>query len=225
MVQYVMETVTLQHVRAALALHPFDARTAHRRMAPQPRALSRSTQRPGKPRKASVLILLFPAAAGLAFVLVRRAHNPDDVHSGQISLPGGAREDGETAIQTALRETWEEVGVAPDDVEVLGQLACLYIPPSDFEVRPVVGHVDAIPAWRPESTEVVDVLECPLVWLLDDSRKMVEDWERSGQVLRVPWYDVHGCKVWGATAIILSEFEYRLRMVMGKENSASSLPS
>lgn len=209
-----MEKVSLEEVRAALALESFDVRDAHRRMAPQSRALSRSAQRPGRPRQASVLILLFPAANELKFVLVRRAHNPHDVHSGQISLPGGSREDGETAIQTALREAREEVGVAADAITVLGRLTCLYIPPSDFEVIPVVGYVDAIPAWELQTAEVVDILECSLTWLLDDSRKRVEDWERSGQVLRVPWYDMHGYKVWGATAIILSEFEYRLRAVM-----------
>lgn len=208
-----MDGVTLSQVRAALALDAFDVSDARRRMAPQPRALQRGENRPGKPRQASVLILLYPTNTDLSFVLVRRAHNPHDVHSGQISLPGGSREDDETVIQTALRETREEVGVPQEKIDVLGRLSCLYIPPSDFEVRPVVGYVGTRPTWQLQSTEVVGVLECPLAWLLDDSRKVIEDWDMPDRVLHVPWYNVHGYKVWGATAIILSEFEHRLRQV------------
>jgi hypothetical protein len=58
------------------------------------------------------------------------------------------------------------------------------------------------------------VIECPLGWLLDDDHKRIEDWDRTGEIIQVPWYDVHGHKVWGATAIILSEFEHRLRVVI-----------
>ena len=156
------------------------------------------------------MILLYPSGGSLAFVLIRRAANPHDVHSGQISLPGGAREGDETPLQTALRETREELGVeAP--VEVMGRLASIYIPPSDFEVHPFVGYIDERPAWQPDAAEVMEVIDCPLAWLLDDGRKIVEDWEYCGLKMRVPWYDVGGYKVWGATAIILSELEQRLR--------------
>ena len=99
-------------------------------------------------------------------------------------------------------------------MDIIGSLTCLYITPSDFEVRPVVGHVKQRPVWVPDQAEVVEVIECPLDWLLDDAHKRIEDWERNGEVMRVPWYDVHGHKVWGATAIILSELEHRLRVVM-----------
>lgn len=218
-----MTTIRLDDVRAALHLANFDARDAQRRMAPQvpARSFQRSPQKPGSARQASVLLLLFPAlgtldaAVGddLSLVLVRRSENEHDVHSGQISLPGGAQEAGETPVQTALRETCEEVGEC-QDVAFLGQLTTLYIPPSDFEVHPMVGYVPVRPAWRPDPAEVADVLECPLRWLLDDARKVEEDWDFNGAAIRVRWYNVHGHKVWGATAIILSEFELRLRHVL-----------
>jgi hypothetical protein len=81
-------------------------------------------------------------------------------------------------------------------------------------VHPFVGYVVPRPAWQPDSAEVVEVIDCPLAWLLDDARKVCEEWEVRGVALHVPWYSVHGHKVWGATAIILSELEQRLRIVL-----------
>jgi 8-oxo-dGTP pyrophosphatase MutT (NUDIX family) len=208
-----MSPVTLDHARAALALKDFDVVAAQRRMAPEPKVLRRSAQMPGEARRASVMVLLFPGADGLTFPLMQRTRNPLDKHSGQISLPGGSQEPGESTIDTALRETREELGVN-QPVQILGELTCLYIPPSDFEVRPVVGYVEARPAWALDATEVVEALEFPVAWLFDDARKVVEDWDYQGRALRVPWYNAHGRKVWGATAIILSEFENRLRQVI-----------
>jgi 8-oxo-dGTP pyrophosphatase MutT (NUDIX family) len=202
--------VTLAQVHAALALTPFDVSAAQRRMAPQPRTLFRNPNRPEQPRQAAVLILLFPSPTGLAFVLTRRAEHPQDVHSGQISLPGGSQEAGETIQQTALRETHEELGINPTSIQLIGTLSTLYIPPSDFDVHPVVGYIAAPPQCVLDPIEIAEVIECPLDWLLDDTKKVVEDWDINGLQLRVPWYDIHGHRVWGATAIILSEFEQRL---------------
>jgi len=208
-----MSPIDLDRVRAALALDGFDAADAQRQMAPQPRAVRRSDNRAGSPRQASVMILLYPLDERLGMVLVQRSKNERDVHSGQIALPGGAREGDETAIETALRETNEELGVSAG-VEIIGTLTPLYIPPSDFEVHPVVGYLARHPTWAPDPAEVDGVLECPVDWLLDDERKRVEDWDVGGYMMRVPWYDVRGHRVWGATAIMLSEFEQRLRRVM-----------
>ncbi len=205
--------ITVEHVRAALALENFDVLAAQLRMAPKARPLRRPANMGGQARQASVLLLLFPAQAGLSFVLLRRAYNPHDVHSGQISLPGGAREPGETPVQTALRETREELGVT-ETVEILGQLGALYVPPSDFEVQPIVGYVPARPLWRPGPGEVREVLECPVQWLLDDMHKASGEMVVHGHSVYAPWYDVRGYRVWGATAIILSEFEQRLRRVL-----------
>lgn len=205
-----MNSPGLDQVWAALALEDFDSLAAQRLMAPIPRAMRRHDQRSGKARQASVLILLYPTDAGLALVLTRRSANLQDVHSGQISLPGGSQEPGEAIIQTALRETQEELGL-DRPVQILGFLGCLYIPPSDFEVYPVVGYIDQRPVWKPDTREVAEVLECPLAWLFDEARKTVEEWDDHGSKMRVPWYNVSGHKVWGATALILSEFEQRLR--------------
>ena len=205
--------VNLDRVRAALTLTDFDGIMAQGRMAPIPRSMRRSEKRNGNPRQASVLLLLFPGAEGLSFVLTRRSENEHDVHSGQISFPGGSREPGESNIQNALRETYEELGVAMQEIEILGSLSDLYIRPSDFEVHPLVGYVPYLPTWRPCPTEVAEALVCPVSWLLEEERHVVEDWDYNGFRMRVPWYNVRGHKVWGATAMMLSEFEQRLRCV------------
>lgn len=209
--------VTLDDVRAALSLEGFDPRAAQQKMAPQPRVLRRPSNRPGQPRQGSVIVLFSPGAADLSFPLIVRAEHPLDVHSGQISLPGGAREPGESPLETALREADEELGAGPG-IEVLGELAPIYIPPSDFEVTAFVGWLPQPSPWRPQPGEVVDVLTTPVAWLFDPRRKHAGDWTFNGYTLRVPWYDVAGYRVWGATAILLSELEQRLRQALnGRE--------
>jgi 8-oxo-dGTP pyrophosphatase MutT (NUDIX family) len=203
--------ITLDDVRRALALPDFDPVAAQLRMAPQPRPFRRSDV-PGTPKLASVLVLLYPVGAALSFVLMRRTEY-EGVHSGQISLPGGKREGDETFEQTALRETFEEIGVS-DPVEILGALTTVYVPPSDFEIHPFVGYLPHRPIWSPDTEEVAEIVEAPLYLLLDPAIKGVEEWMRSGNPLTVPFYGIAQHKVWGATAVMLSEFEARLQAVL-----------
>lgn len=205
-------SLTLSDVRRALTLPDFDALAAQQRMAPQSRPFASNGS---TPRLAGVLALLYPGAQErLHFVLIRRTEYPG-VHSGQISLPGGRREGDETLQQTALREAEEEVGVRAAEVEVLGKLASLYVPPSDFDIHPFVGYSPAHPIWRPEQSEVAEIIEVPLDLLLDDSVKDQETLNRNGVQIPILFYRVGQHKVWGATAIILSELEIRLRTALG----------
>jgi len=165
------------------------------------------------PKQAAVLLLLYEREAELHFVLMRRAEHTG-VHSGQISFPGGRRETGESAQQTALRETHEELGVAPEAVQVIGALAELYIPPSNFLVQPIVGACAAPPSWRPKQDEVAEVIEVPLRLLFDEALKGAEETTRYGLPFRILYYNFFGHKVWGATASILSELEMRLRTAL-----------
>lgn len=205
--------IGLDDVRAALALDGFDPLEARRTMSPVPRVLRRPDSRLGAPHQASVIMLLYPGEHGLSLPLIRRAEHPGDVHSGQISLPGGSREPGETPVDTALREAGEELGVGAG-IEILGELSPLYIAPSDFEVTPFVGWLPVRSRWLPDEREVVEVLECSLAWLFEAPRKHIEDWAFEGYSLRVPWYEVTGHRVWGATAILLGELEQRLRQTL-----------
>lgn len=213
--------LTLAEVRRALALPDFDqgaAQLAQLRMAPRPRPI-RPPSKPGQPRQASVLLLLYPHDGDLSFVLMQRPEYPG-VHSGQISLPGGKREGDESFTETALRETCEELG-ACGDIEVLGTLEMLYIPPSDFEVYPIVGYRAERPRWSPDPTEVATIIETPLTTLLDEAIKGQEEVFRPdvNMTLTIFYYLIHGHKVWGATAAILSEVETRLRTILERRNA------
>lgn len=202
--------LSLQEVRQALHLAQFDSLSAQSLMRPIPRSMTRADDLQGAPRQSAVLLLLFGRQSQLHFVLTRRR---DDLsaHAGQISLPGGRREDDESLQETALREAHEEVGVEPQAVKILGRLARLYITPSDFEVFPFVGWYEETPAFVPQLSEVAEIIEVPLVHILDDGLRQEEVWEHKGDLMHVPYFQIGGHKVWGATAMMLSEFAERLR--------------
>jgi 8-oxo-dGTP pyrophosphatase MutT (NUDIX family) len=204
--------LTLDHVKKALALAApeFDARAAQLKMSPQPRPLVRTAD--GEPRRAATLMLLYPIEEQLHFALTRR-HDNLAYHAGQISLPGGSQDPGETYQETALRETCEEIGVC-EGIEILGALTDVYIPPSDFLVFPFVGCLPQRPEWRLITSEVTEIIECPLEVLLDHSLKGREDTDFKGLIVNIAWYQVNGYRVWGATAVMLSEMEGRLRHVL-----------
>jgi len=205
--------ITLADVLQALALSGadgFDADAARRHMSVQPRPLAPP---PGTvARQSAVLLLIYPHhdSRALHFPLMRR---PDTrgVHSGQISLPGGSQEPGETTTETALREAEEEMGIRRADVTVIGALSPIYVPPSNFEIHPIVGTVSVAPAWLPNPAEVAELIEAPIAVLLDDSIKSARMLEREGHSFGVRIYTIAGHEVWGATAAILGEFELRLR--------------
>lgn len=203
--------IGLDAVRAALALPDFDTAAAQAHMIPGSRL--QYPPRSNRPRLAGVLVLLYPQAGHWHIVLTRRTETLRG-HSGQISFPGGKRDPHDpTFTDTALRETCEELGVC-EAVEVIGHLAPVYIPPSNFEVRPTVGVLHHTPTFTPNPGEVAEVFSLSLDTLVDDRTKHEEHWTFQGHQLPVPFYAVQGHKVWGATAIMLSEFEQRLRAVL-----------
>jgi len=135
-------------------------------------------------------------------------------HRGEVSLPGGAIEpDEDGPISAALRESHEELGVPTNAVTVWGTLSSLYIPPSNFRITPVVGLIDHAPVLRPNDAEVSAVITVTLRELLDPMLVVVEQWTLRGAEVRVPFFAIAGHKVWGATAMILSEFVARMRRV------------
>jgi 8-oxo-dGTP pyrophosphatase MutT (NUDIX family) len=159
-----------------------------------------------EPRQAGVLLLLYPIHDVLHLVLTVRTSNLNH-HSGQISLPGGGWEEGDNSYQeTALRETREEIGIGSDGLECLGPLTPLYIAPSNNCVHPFVAYLPQRPVFRPDPTEVAELLEVPLHQLAAPETRREEDWIWRGATLHVPFYTVDEHKVWGATAIVMAEF-------------------
>jgi 8-oxo-dGTP pyrophosphatase MutT (NUDIX family) len=132
-------------------------------------------------------------------------------HKGQISLPGGAREPGDrTLLDTALREAKEELGISAEKAEILGSLTSLYIPGSDYCIRPYVAYVSSRPELHPDPFEVAESIEMPLRLLLDPATRQEEMRELRGAQVVVPFYRLGAHKVWGATAMVLGEFEILL---------------
>jgi len=160
---------------------------------------------------AAVLILLYPKA-GSDHILFTVRSNRVEHHKGQISFPGGAvhAADADLAI-TALRETYEEVGVATDAVEVLGRLDDM-VTISNFRVTPFVGVLHGGPQeFVPSPVEVAEVLEIPIAHLLDSANVVAERHERNGQMLQGIAYVYEGHRIWGATARMLTEYLDLLR--------------
>ncbi len=195
---------SLAAIRQALR-RPLPGRAAQMRMATRPRPDLEARPPGHRPREGGVLILLYPKDGRLHFPLTRRTETLGD-HKGQISLPGGAREGDEPLEWTALRETHEELGVDPRSVEILGVLTPLYIFPSDYYITPYVGTRPDCPTFVPDPLEVAEVLEVPLLTLLDPAIRQEEEWILYGTTTRVPFYQIGEHKVWGATAMVLSEF-------------------
>lgn len=206
-----LDKLNLDNVRRALA-SPRDGWAAQQRMSPRPRPGTRFPPFPeSSVKQAGVLVLLYNNYDGLHFFLTRRTETVG-THKGQISLPGGAREEGESLEETAKRETVEELGLDPTNVEILGApLTPLFIPASDFWVTPFVAFYHRIPELRIAQEEVLELISVPLAMLLDESFVFEEVREILGISVLVPYFEIQSHKVWGATAMILSELATMLR--------------
>lgn len=182
-------------------------REAQIEMAPLPDVPQRfDLDRARQARQSAVMILLYEQEDKIRFPLIVRPQYPG-VHSGQVALPGGKYEEGDQDLTyTALREMNEEVGVPMEQVELIGQLSELYVPPSNFNILPVVGTISTQPDFVLEAKEVEELVIADLDVLNDASkRKQKEMTFFSGTRVNVPYFDVNGKVVWGATAMILSE--------------------
>jgi 8-oxo-dGTP pyrophosphatase MutT (NUDIX family) len=156
---------------------------------------------------AGVLVLLYNKNGQLHTVLTRRAMY-EGVHSGQISLPGGKSEaDDKNLTDTALRETHEEIGIDPRDIRVIGELTPLYIPVSNHMVQPVIGSLTVQPHFIADSKEVDQIYEIRLRDLLLPGCLIENDGiTENNRHIKAPYYQYNGLQIWGATAMILSEF-------------------
>jgi 8-oxo-dGTP pyrophosphatase MutT (NUDIX family) len=186
-------------------------------MAPQnPRHMHVEKARQNGCREGAVLILLYPYENDVYTLLTVRS-SALRTHSGQISLPGGRIDAGETARDTALRETHEELGILPDTIEVIGGLTQVYIPPSNYCLSPMLGITPTRPVITPNPDEVAAVIELPARHLVDKANRVIEEWIIEGEPRKIPYFLFQEHKIWGATAIILSEFAVLWENVIGGE--------
>jgi 8-oxo-dGTP pyrophosphatase MutT (NUDIX family) len=194
----------VEALRARLA-RPLPGLDAQLRLAPQPRPGWDPHVVPPGMRDAAGLVLLYPHEGTWRVPLTVRGSTLRH-HTGQVSLPGGRVDPGETFVAAALREAFEEVGLAPSAVEVLGRLSPLHIPVSRHLLHPIVGVATGRPVLVPAPDEVDRVIEASIDRLRGPDAVAWDQRERSpGVLMDVPFFHVEDERVWGATAMVLAE--------------------
>lgn len=181
---------------------------SHLKMLPANRQLNVGNEDIPGMKHSSVLLLLSEIDDELTVLLIKRPSSMK-YHAGQIALPGGKMEENESAVETALRETWEETGISPDNIEILGGLSDLYVQVSKFMIHPVVGWTPDFDRIVINRHEVEKVVFFPIK-LLTDNIEETEIQTVTG-LLKVPCVKFDGEILWGATSMILTEFVDLLR--------------
>ena len=194
----------LHRLEAALATS-LPGASAHAILSPRPRRDWPAGFNPARIRHAAGLLLLFPVDDRPHIVLIVRA-DALGRHGGQVSLPGGVIDPGETFEQAALREAHEEIALPLDGVRVLGALTPLDIPISGFRLHPIIASAAGRPALASADAEVARILEVSVDELLDPSRMRTANRIHDGQAVAVPFLRVGNDEIWGATAMVLAEF-------------------
>lgn len=204
--------ITFDDVQQAVDLRDFNYGEAQQKMSPIPRGWQK---RDTPPKQSAVLILLYPEIDDRLNIVLTLRNAGLRGHSGQVSFPGGKQDDSDaTLTATALRETCEEIGICDNNITIIGHISKFYIPPSHYDVYPTVAQYTAIPEFKPNPAEVAEIFSFALEDLLHPRYKHEEYRTIQDYKVKIPYYDVNGHKVWGATAIMLSEIETRLRLVL-----------
>jgi len=177
-------------------------------MASDPQRFHQYYEPRDNPREAAVMLLLVKGEKTLDVLFIKRPDHPKDPHSGQIGFPGGRREEEDTSFEgCALRETYEEIGIPASSIQVLGALSKLYVFASNNLVYPYVGYLDHMPNLTLQEAEVEQVIVAPMTYF--DSPDVIKhkDIHIKGHILKqVPYYHLKGQTLWGATAMIFTEW-------------------
>jgi len=189
-------------------------RDAHYRMAPYNRltkSLAEITAT--NTRQSAVLVAVYPKANAQAHLVLIKRPPYNGAHGGQISFPGGKKElEDDSLMRTALRETYEEVGVLVDEQKVECELSQLYIPPSRFYVTPYLAFLDNEPEFAKDTREVEQIIQLPIEQLINENNVAVKSIRSSTTNIKfkAPYFNFFGFEVWGATAMILNELKEAL---------------
>jgi 8-oxo-dGTP pyrophosphatase MutT (NUDIX family) len=207
----VSSRITIENIR--LALHqPLPGQRAHDEVMSYHRpTVAEARAKQPSPKESAVMMLLFERSENWHTLLIERPGN-QGTHSGQLAFPGGRIELDETPLMAALRETEEEVGIASQHIEILGELSELYIPPSHFVVKPYVGLWQSTGPLRTNPDEVVRTLEVSLDYLRHPNSLQRHQVQMSGlnTPLEVPGFALEDKVLWGATAMMIQEFRVLL---------------
>ncbi|HNX43529.1 MAG TPA: CoA pyrophosphatase [Bacteroidales bacterium] len=187
---------------------PLPGKEAQYKLAPVHRQFEKeSGLTPDHAVESSVLLTLFPENNSVKSVVILR-NEYDGVHSGQVSLPGGRKESSDKSnYHTALRETKEEIGIQPDMLIYCGTLTSLYISRSNFNVFPFVATIEFPPSFVIDNREVKELIVFDLLDITPPGARMEKKFRlRDNFTFNAPGFLVGGHFMWGATAMIFSEF-------------------
>jgi 8-oxo-dGTP pyrophosphatase MutT (NUDIX family) len=199
-----------QIIENAVCLKNFDTLGTRIAMSPLNRIPERPAELPGDPRCGAVMAVLFTKTENLHVILIKR-HDDLRHHPGQISFPGGRREQDELPLVCALRETHEEIGISPEELIIAGGLEPAYICASDFVVHPFVAWHPGIPSCIPDPREVTEVFPIQLSRLCPANARTRAPKNIFGTEREVPGFSFSGHHIWGATAMLLHEILERLK--------------
>jgi 8-oxo-dGTP pyrophosphatase MutT (NUDIX family) len=153
-------------------------------------------------RPSAVLVGLFESTNGVEAILTRRSQSLTN-HRGEISFPGGRLENGETAVDAALRETHEEIGIAPSEARIMGELNSMATVVSNSHIVPIVASYASAPAFSAVNSEVDRVFSVPLLELARQDTYSQEHWVFSDREFQINFFYLDDETIWGATARIL----------------------
>ncbi len=201
--------LTPEIIRQKLS-NPLPGINSHLKLAPAKRLaeIEKYLSEKNDAKKSAVLILLFHENGKLKIIFIRRSFYVG-IHAGQIAFPGGRYDENDGNVKvTALREIEEEIGISRENIEILGQLTDIYVPPSNFIISIFVGYLQKHPGYKIDEREVAEVIELNLQDFFNEKIIDEKDFHvpSANQSVRALYYKIGNADIWGATAMVMTEF-------------------